>query len=180
MFLAILIAWNVPILREVIAGLKVCGWGVHISYLALRGRDPRALPSCHRLNMWGTGSLNLHRPQRRRRNAYHGLDEDYTTSAEESVCHADISTTVLVSFCSRNPGRRVHRLQHRRFSFHRKTYSYLLRSPADQFSSQDVSPVPPTILQYTDTSVHIVASKVAALVIHFGLLAPILRADHWV
>jgi hypothetical protein len=27
--------------------------------------------------------------------------------------------------------------------------------------------------------VDIVASKIAALVIHFGLLIPILRADHW-
>jgi hypothetical protein len=29
------------------------------------------------------------------------------------------------------------------------------------------------------TSVHIVASKVCALVLHFALLVPVLRADHW-
>ena len=27
--------------------------------------------------------------------------------------------------------------------------------------------------------VHIVASKVCALVLHFGMLVPVLRADHW-
>lgn len=29
------------------------------------------------------------------------------------------------------------------------------------------------------TAVHIVASKVCALVLHFALLVPVLRADHW-
>lgn len=55
-----------------------------------------------------------------------------------------------------------------------------MSNPVTRLTSKDGCSGLRTALRLADTAVHIVASKVAALVIHFGLLVPILRADHWV
>lgn len=63
MFIAILIAWNLPVVREVIAGLKVSFASSALLTIASDGRNPRAVSSRRRSTVWWISRLDLYRPE---------------------------------------------------------------------------------------------------------------------
>lgn len=114
MFLSILIAWNLPILRDFIAGLKVNPLSslsqtqllnsffsanppipkMQIP-LAPYSRDPRTLPSRFWPHLRGSSRQYLYRSQRRGCDPYHGPHAADTEDTKASVCDADVCTSVL-------------------------------------------------------------------------------------
>ncbi|WVQ65554.1 uncharacterized protein L199_003731 [Kwoniella botswanensis] len=138
MFLAILIAWNLPILRDAIAGLKLFTVGVHeLCHLAM------------------------------------GL-----------ICGGQV-----VSICiDPNDGGATHVMGLMRTTPRIPRNPYAMPTFAQTFWSP--SAVATLASGYIGSSIvgflfifsgfNIVASKACALVLHFGLLVPVLRADHWI
>ncbi|WVQ85004.1 hypothetical protein IAT38_007168 [Cryptococcus sp. DSM 104549] len=136
MFLAILIAWNLPILRDVIAGLKLFTVGIH--------------ELCHLVM---------------------GL-----------LCGGQV-----VSICiDPNDGGATHVMGLMRTTPRIPRDPYAMPTFAQSFWSPSAVAtlaagyVGSSIVGFLFIVIDIVASKAAALVIHFGLLVPVLRADHWI
>ncbi|WWC70973.1 uncharacterized protein I206_104926 [Kwoniella pini CBS 10737] len=138
MFLAILIAWNLPILRDAISGLKLLTVGIH------------------------------------------------------ELCHLVVGLLCggqVVSICiDPNDGGATHVMGLMRTTPRVPRNPYAMPTFAQTFWSP--SAIATLASGYIGSSVigflfifcgfDIVASKAAALVIHFALLVPILRADHWI
>ncbi|WVO18070.1 hypothetical protein L204_105768 [Cryptococcus depauperatus] len=132
MFLAILIAWNLPVLRDVISGLKLFTVGIHELFHIITGL----------------------------------------------LCGGQV-----VSICiDPNDGGATHVMGLMRAIPRIPRDPYAMPTFAQAFWSP--SAVATLAAGYFGSSVFcgfdIVASKACALVIHFGLLVPMLRADHWV
>nr|XP_019045398.1 hypothetical protein I302_05787 [Kwoniella bestiolae CBS 10118]OCF24328.1 hypothetical protein I302_05787 [Kwoniella bestiolae CBS 10118] len=138
MFLAILIAWNLPILRDAIAGLKLFTVGVH------------------------------------------------------ELCHLAMGLSCggqVVSICiDPNDGGATHVMGLMRTTPRIPRNPYAMPTFAQTFWSP--SAIATLASGYIGSSIvgfllvfsgfNIVASKACALVLHFGLLVPVLRADHWI
>ncbi|ORX37215.1 peptidase M50B-like-domain-containing protein [Kockovaella imperatae] len=138
MFVIILIAWNVPILREIISGLKLFVTG------------------CHELSHLVVGLL--------------------CGGQVVSICidPNDGGATHIMGLMRTYP--RVPR-----DPYAMPTYSQLFWS-SSAVATLGAGYVGSSIFGFLFIfcAFHIVASKAAALVIHIGLLVPILRADHWI
>ncbi|WWC88456.1 uncharacterized protein L201_003367 [Kwoniella dendrophila CBS 6074] len=141
MFLAILIAWNLPILRDFIAGLKLLTVGIHELFHLITGLicGGQVVSICIDPNDGGaTHVMGLMRTTPRiPRNPY----------AMPSFAQTFWSPSAVATLASGYIGSSI------------VGFLFVL---------------------LINCLVDIVASKACALVIHFGLLVPILRADHWI
>ncbi|TYJ58296.1 hypothetical protein B9479_000839 [Cryptococcus floricola] len=138
MFLAILIAWNIPILRDVIAGLKLFTVGLHELFHLAAGLlcGGQVVSICIDPNDGGaTHVMGLMR------------------------------TTPRIP---RDP-------------YAMPTYPQMFWSPSALITLSS-GYIGSSIIGFLFVfcGFDIVASKACALVIHFGLLVPIMRADHWI
>nr|ODN85301.1 hypothetical protein L203_04906 [Cryptococcus depauperatus CBS 7841] len=138
MFLAILIAWNLPVLRDVISGLKLFTVGIHELFHIITGLlcGGQVVSICIDPNDGGaTHVMGLMRAiPRIPRDPY----------AMPTFAQAFWSPSAVATLA------------------------------AGYFGSSVVG------FLFVFCGFDIVASKACALVIHFGLLVPMLRADHWV
>ncbi|WVR06535.1 hypothetical protein IAU60_003566 [Kwoniella sp. DSM 27419] len=143
MFLAILIAWNLPIIRDAIAGLKLFTVGIHELFHLIVGLlcggqvvsiciDPNDGGATHVMGLMRTTPRIPRDPY-----AMPTFAQTFWSPSAVATLAAGYIGSSVVGFL------------------------FIFR----------------WILPH---AVNIVASKACALVLHFGLLVPILRADHWI
>ncbi|WRT67990.1 uncharacterized protein IL334_004965 [Kwoniella shivajii] len=146
MFLAILIAWNLPVLREAISGLKLLTVGLHeLSHLIVGlicgGQvvsiciDPNDGGATHVMGLMRTTPRIPRDPY-----AFPSFAQTFWSPSAVGTLAAGYIGSSLIGFLF----------------------------------------VVSTSGRCTKLMLDIVASKVCALVLHIGLLVPILRADHWI
>jgi hypothetical protein len=96
MFFAILIAWNMPILRDSITGFKVILPSVGLLIPALCRRYTRTRSYHGGPPLRWTDYQYLHRPKHGWSHVCRWPDEEDAEDTEGSVCHPDVAAGALV------------------------------------------------------------------------------------